>query len=88
MRKLQLTSVELEDLKYWKETDEKIYNKIKRIIEQISVSPKIGLGKPEPLKYEWSGYWSRRITKEHRIVYCFDDSVVIIVQARYHYEKK
>jgi len=88
MRKLQLTSVALEDLKYWKETDEKIYHKIKRIIEQIRIYPRIGIGKPEPLKYEWSGYWSRRINKEHRIVYCFDDSVVIIAQARYHYGKK
>lgn len=78
MRKLQLTSVALEDLKYWKEKDEKIYHKIKCIIEQIRISPKIGIGKPEPLKYEWSGYWSRRINKEHRIVYCFDDNVVII----------
>jgi toxin YoeB len=52
MRKLQLTSFALEGLKYWKEADEKIYDKIKRIIEQIRISPKIGIGKPEPLKYE------------------------------------
>jgi len=88
MRRLQFTSVALEDLKYWKETDEKTYNKIKRMIEQIRITPKTGIGKPEPLKYEWSGYWSRRITKEHRLVYCSDDEVVIIAQARYHYGKK
>ncbi len=79
MRKLQFTSVALEDLKYWKETREKIYHKIKRMIEQIRTAPTMGIGKPEPLKYEWSGYWSRRINEKHRLVYCFDDEYVMIV---------
>jgi len=88
MRRLQLTSAALEDLKYWKETQEKIYQKIKHIIEQIRIDPTTGIGKPEPLKYEWAGYWSRRINEKHRLVYRFDNECVIIAQARYHYDKR
>jgi len=85
MRALKWEPEAAEDLAYWKETNIKKYNKIVALCQNACIDPKKGLGKPEPLKHEWSGYWSRRIDKEHRLIYRFDDETVYIVQARYHY---
>jgi len=85
MRKLKLTPHAKQDLVYWKQKDSQRYNKIKRMLEQICMTPKIGIGKPEGLKYKWSGYWSRRIDRENRLVYKFDDNLVYLVQAKGHY---
>jgi len=85
MRKLKLTLNAKQDLAYWKKTDKQRYNKITRMLEQICVTPKTGIGKPEGLKYKWSGYWSRRIDKENRLVYKFDDDLVCMFQAKGHY---
>lgn len=74
-----------EDITYWKNTDSKITQKIDRLIDDIKVNPFKGLGKPEPLKFEYTGYWSRRITKEHRLVYKIHNQILYIVQCRYHY---
>ena len=57
------------DYLYWQQHDKKILKKINRIIKEIQREPFEGIGEPEPLKYNWSGYWSRRITIEHRLVY-------------------
>jgi toxin YoeB len=60
--------------------------KIDRLIEDILEHPFAGIGKPEPLRYEWSGYWSRRITGEHRLVYRVEGDTVFIAQCRFHYD--
>ena len=74
-----------EDYLYWQKSDKKILKRINTLIKDIKREPFSGLGDPEPLKYYWSGYWSRRITKEHRIVYKIKDNSVLIAQCRYHY---
>jgi toxin YoeB len=56
------------------------------LIEDILEHPFAGIGKPEPLRYEWSGYWSRRITGEHRLVYRIEGNTVFIAQCRFHYD--
>ena len=73
------------DYLHWQSQDKKILKKINKLIKEIQRTPFIGTGEPEPLKYNWSGYWSRRITIEHRIVYKVTDNTVLIAQCRYHY---
>ena len=85
MRILKLTLNAKQDLAYFKQTDNQRYDKIKRMLEQICTTPTTGIGKPEALKYEWSGYWSRRIDKKNRLVYRFDDDFIYLVQAKGHY---
>ena len=74
-----------EDYLYWQQTDTKMLKKINELIKDILRHPYIGKGKPEPLKYELEGYWSRRINKEHRLVYKVEGDTLIIIQCRYHY---
>lgn len=74
-----------EDYLYWQQKDKKILKRINTLIRDISRAPFQGLGDPEPLKHNWSGYWSRRIDREHRLVYKVVDNTVVIVQCRYHY---
>ena len=74
-----------EDYLYWQTTDKKTVKRINVLIKSITREPYSGLGDPEPLKYHWSGYWSRRINREHRLVYKVTDTAIIIVQCRYHY---
>lgn len=73
------------DYLYWQEQDKKILKKINRLIKEIVREPFEGIGEPEPLKYNWSGYWSRRITIEHRLVYKVTQTHLLIAQCRYHY---
>jgi toxin YoeB len=73
------------DYLYWQQQDKKILKKINRLIKEIERNPFEGIGEPEPLKYNWSGYWSRRITIEHRLVYKVLDEQILIAQCRYHY---
>ena len=73
------------DYLYWQETDKQILKRINRLIKDIKRSPFQGLGKPEPLKYELSGLWSRRITDEHRLIYEVNEDSISIVACRYHY---
>ena len=73
------------DYLYWQRTDKKILKRINLLIRAIQRVPFEGIGKPEPLKHGLSGYWSRRITDEHRIVYKVDDNSIFIAQLRYHY---
>ena len=75
-----------EDFEYWLDHDKTIAKKIRRLIKEIQREPFRGIAKPEPLKNQWSSYWSRRITNEHRLVYKIQDDILIIVQARYHYD--
>jgi len=74
-----------DDYLYWQQNDKKILKKINRLIKEIQRNPFEGIGEPEPLKYNWSGYWSRRITIEHRLVYRVTDDAILIAQCRYHY---
>ncbi len=74
-----------EDYLYWQKTDPKIVKRINAIIKDIQRSPFEGIGKPEPLKHGLSGYWSRRITDEHRLIYKVSSDQVLIAQMRYHY---
>ena len=73
------------DYLYWQEQDKKILKKINRLIKEIVREPFEGIGEPEPLKYNWSGYWSRRITIEHRLIYKVTQTHLLIAQCRYHY---
>ncbi len=73
------------DYLYWQKNDKKILRRINELIKDISRSPYEGIGKPEALKHALSGYWSRRITDEHRIVYRIEKDSVLIAQLRYHY---
>ena len=73
------------DYIYWQQTDKKILKRINLLIKDIKREAFKGIGEPEPLKYNWSGYWSRRITLEHRLVYKVTDNLVLIAQCRYHY---
>lgn len=74
-----------QDYLHWQETDKKTVRKINELIKEIARSPFQGLGKPEPLKHAFSGFWSRRISQEHRIVYRVEGDVIEIAQLRYHY---
>ena len=73
-----------EDYLFWQENDKKIRKKINELIKQIQRTPFKGIGKPEPLKENLKGWWSRRITGEHRLVYRVEENKVIIAQCRYH----
>ncbi len=75
-----------EDYLYWQRTDKKILKRINELIKDIQKNKYEGIGKPEPLRHSLSGgYWSRRITNEHRIVYKIDHDQVLLAQLRYHY---
>jgi len=73
------------DYCYWQTQDKKTLKRINKLIKEIIHSPFEGIGKPEPLKFTLSGYWSRRINDEHRIVYTVKNETLIIIQCRYHY---
>jgi toxin YoeB len=75
-----------EDYLYWQETDKRYVKKINKLIKEIQRNPFEGIGKPEPLKFDLSGFWSRRIDQEHRLVYKIQDGNLKIVACRYHYD--
>lgn len=74
-----------EDYLYWQATDKSVMKKINTLIKEIERTPFEGSGKPEPLKHNLSGWWSRRINLEHRLVYKIEKDTVIISQCRFHY---
>ena len=78
-------SIFIEDLHYWVETDRKIALKTLDLIKAILRDPFDGIGKPEPLRYLHAGAWSRRITREHRIVYLVRNDQIDFLQAKYRY---
>ena len=76
----------VQELEYWKKSGEiTILKKIRQLLESIQITPFEGIGKPEALKHNLSGFWSRRITQEHRLVYRIDGDKIIVVQLRFHY---
>jgi len=83
--KLTFSTKAWEQYLYWQTTDKKILKRINLLIKDIQRTPTEGVGKPEPLKHGLSGYWSRRINDEHRIVYKQQGDTILIAQLRYHY---
>lgn len=75
------------DYVYWQGQDKKTLKRINKLIIDTKRSPFDGIGKPEPLKENLSGFWSRRIDESNRLVYAVDDNQLIIISCRYHYEK-
>nr|MBS0037939.1 Txe/YoeB family addiction module toxin [Saprospiraceae bacterium] len=74
-----------EDYLYWQVHDKKVLNKINRLLKDIARDPFSGIGSPEALKHNLKGYWSRRITLEHRLVYRVHEGQIRVLQCRYHY---
>jgi len=74
-----------QDVRYWVETDRNAALRIFQLVEAIVADPFVGIGKPEPLKHQLAGAWSRRITAEHRMVYRVTRERIDFLQARYHY---
>lgn len=80
-----------EDFEFWHDADKDTVKKIIALLKEIRKTPFLGIGKPEPLKYDLKGYWSRRITSEHRLVYKIEgkkgvDQKCIVIQCRFHYD--
>lgn len=75
-----------DDFNHWALADRKMLSRLIRLIEEARQTPFEGAGKPEPLRRNLAGYWSRRIDDEHRLVYSVTEDLLIIMQARYHYE--
>jgi len=82
---LLFSSQAWEDYLYWQSTDRKTLKRINALIEAVVREPFEGIGKPEPLRHELAGWWSRRIDEEHRLVYRVEDETVFVAQCRYHY---
>lgn len=74
-----------EDRKFWEKTNKEILKRIDKLIADIARHPYSGIGKPEALKFEKSGYWSRRIDREHRLVYKIANRKIYIAQCKFHY---
>ena len=74
-----------EDYLYWQRTDARVLSRINLLLKEITRNPYAEIGKPEPLKHALQGYWSRRITSEHRIVYKKAGKQILVAQLRYHY---
>ena len=85
MRNLEFDSVAFEDLAWWVQQDRKKALRIVKLIQQVQADPFSGIGKPEPLKHDLAGCWSRRIDEEHRLVYEVSDCKIRILACRYHY---
>ncbi len=75
-----------EDYLYWQERDRKTLERVNELIRDTLRNPTSGIGKPEPLKSNLKGWWSRRITQEHRLVYRIEEKTLIILQCRFHYD--
>ena len=86
MRRISFEGSAFDEFVEWSKTDRKIYERIVNLIADTLRHPFTGIGKPEPLRSELHGYWSRRITNVHRLVYKVTNEAVIIASCRYHYE--
>ncbi len=85
MRNLEFDASALEDLAWWVQNDRKKALRLLRLIQETQKEPFGGIGKPEPLKHELAGCWSKRIDQEHRLVYQVSDNKIRILACRYHY---
>ena len=87
MKRITFSKNAWEDYLFWQAEDRKILKKINTLIKDIQSTPYSGIGKPEPLKYDLAGLWSRRIDHEHRLVYQVNENELLIYSCRYHYDK-
>ncbi|HNX84071.1 MAG: Txe/YoeB family addiction module toxin [Bacteroidales bacterium] len=87
MKRITFSKNAWEDYLSWQAEDRKILKKINTLIKDIQSTPHSGIGKPEPLKYDLAGLWSRRIDHEHRLVYQVNEDELLIYSCRYHYDK-
>ena len=85
--KLTFSSNAWEDYLYWQKTDKIILKRINSLIKNIQRQPFEGIGKPESLKFNLSGFWSRRINEEHRLIYSVENKAILIVACRYRYDQ-
>lgn len=85
MKNILFEKVAFEDIAYWIKTDIRMMKKIIQLLENILQTPYEGLGKPEALKHQLQGHWSRRIDSEQRLVYRIEETAIIVVSCRYHY---
>jgi len=85
MRRIAFLPKSFEDYNNWAVQDKKIYTRIIDLIKDTGRNPFSGIGKPEPLKHELKGLWSRRITDEHRLVYKVTDEEIVIISCKFHY---
>jgi len=83
---LQFSSRSWDEYLYWQQVDKKTLKRIHELPKDVSRSPSPAISKPEQLKHALSGYWSRRINDEHRLVYRVEGEIILIAQLRYHYE--
>lgn len=83
---IAFTACAWEDYLYWFRQDKNVLKRINQLIKQIQRAPHSGIGKPEALKFELAGLWSRRIDREHRLVYQIEGDKLIVFQCRYHYD--
>jgi toxin YoeB len=79
------TPTALDDLRYWLKTDKKLADRILSLLEETRRTPFDGTGKPEPLRFQLAGCWSRRIDREHRLVYQVEEYEIVVIACRYHY---
>lgn len=86
MRNVLFTPVSLGHLAEWGNFDRKMFNKVIRIIEETARTPFEGTGKPEPLKHDYQGCWSRRITQEHRLIYRVSETMITVITCKDHYQ--
>ncbi len=86
MRVIAFHQKAFEQYKEWAAKDKKTFERLNRLISETAKTPFEGIGKPEPLKRELRGYWSRRITDEHRLVYKVTEEQLIIASCKYHYD--
>ncbi|MEI7803521.1 MAG: Txe/YoeB family addiction module toxin [Bacteroidota bacterium] len=85
MRRIIFQPLAFEQYSQWAKDDKKIFKKVCKLLEETNRHPFKGIGKPEPLKHALAGYWSRRISNEHRLVYKVTDEAIIVIACKYHY---
>ncbi len=83
---ISFTTKSWEDYNLWEKENKKVFKKLQRLIKETLRNPFDGIGKPEPLKNNLSGYWSKRINDEHRLVYKIEENQLIIISCKYHYD--
>jgi toxin YoeB len=82
---VSFTPTALDDLRYWLKTDKRQAERVLALLEEVRRTPFQGAGKPEPLRFQLAGCWSRRIDREHRLVYLVEEKEIVVIACRYHY---
>lgn len=82
---IKFSDLAWEDYLFWQTKDKAVLKRIHALLRDIQRTPFEGIGKPEPLKHNLAGFWSRRIDEQHRLVYAMQDDTILVAQCRYHY---